>query len=47
MSKKSLPRYSGPMSDYCWAEHPNGGFHCFLPAGHAGTHYHPYRRKNW
>jgi hypothetical protein len=47
VSKKTLPRYTGPMSDYCWAEQSGGGLHCCLPRGHAGLHYHPYSKTSF
>ncbi|MGD1220019.1 hypothetical protein AB9Q10_16500 [Streptomyces krungchingensis] len=47
MSKRTLPRYDGPMSGYCWALHPDGRRHCTLPRGHSGTHWHPYTRASW
>jgi hypothetical protein len=45
VSKMSLPR--GRISSYCWAEQPSSSLHCCLPMGHAGLHYHPYRKRNW
>jgi hypothetical protein len=47
MSKATLPRYSGSMSGYCWAEQAGSSLHCCLPRGHAGLHYHPYSKTNW
>jgi hypothetical protein len=47
VSTKTLPRYSGRMSGYCWAEHSGGGLHCCLPMGHEGQHYHPYSKTSW
>ena len=47
MSKSTLPRARGRMSDYCWAEHLHTVVHCTLPAGHSGAHWHPYSGISW
>lgn len=46
MSLSSLRRRSG-LSKYCWNEWQDGHYHCTLPTGHAGRHWHAYSKKSW
>ncbi|MEU1559528.1 hypothetical protein ABZ504_03280 [Streptomyces mirabilis] len=47
MSKSTLPRLRGRISNYCWDEHPRTHVHCTDPAGHNGKHWHPYTKTSW
>jgi hypothetical protein len=47
MSKSTLPRLSGRISNYCWAEHTGTHVHCTEPVGHSGRHWHPYSKTSW
>jgi hypothetical protein len=47
VSTRTLPRLSGRISGYCWAEHPGTYVHCTEPHGHNGRHWHPYTRTSW
>jgi hypothetical protein len=46
MSLSSLPRKRG-LGGYCWNEWQGGRYHCTLPFGHSGRHWHAYSRKSW
>jgi hypothetical protein len=47
VSPKTLPRHTGRMSNYCWAEHSTKRVHCTEPTGHSRKHWHPYTRTSW
>jgi hypothetical protein len=47
VSKSTLPRLSGRISNYCWAEHTGTRVHCTEPFGHSGRHWHPYSKTSW
>lgn len=43
------PEKTGPrgLGGYCWAEHAPTHLHCTKPVGHAGAHWHAYRKRSW
>lgn len=48
MSKKTLPRHTlSAIGGVCWAEHSITHYHCTLPAGHGGGHWHAYSKTSW
>lgn len=48
MSWKTLPRHTlSALGGVCWSEHGGGAYHCTLPAGHSGKHWHPYSGTEW
>jgi hypothetical protein len=46
VNKATLPRSSNGHN-YCWSEQAGTHLHCTLPKGHAGKHWHAYRRVSW
>ena len=42
------PKYARvDIPGVCWDEKPGDVYHCTLPPGHDGDHYHAYSRTSW